>query len=69
MTHESPTPEPRKSMSWFLGLLCAVGALIGAMIALNAARMGQQAAQGQQRHHQQQSSPYSGPGGQRPFGR
>ena len=69
MTHEPPTPEPRKSKSWFLGLLCACGALIGAMIALNAARMGQQAAQGQQRHHQQQSSPYSGPGGQRPFGR
>ena len=52
MTNESPTPEPRKSMSWFLGLLCAVGALIGAMIALNAARMAQQAAQSQQ-----QSSP------------
>ena len=69
MTHESPTPEPRKSMSWFLGLLCACGALIGAMIALNAARMAQQAAQSQQRDHQQQSSPYSGPGGQRPFGR
>ena len=65
MTHESPTPEPRKSMSWFLGLLCACGALIGAMIALNAARI----AQSQQRNHQQQSSPYSGPGGQRPFGR
>jgi hypothetical protein len=65
MTHESPTPEPRKSMSWFLGLLCACGALIGAMIALNAARMAQQAAQS----HQQQSRPYSGPGGQRPFGR
>ena len=59
MTHESPTPEPRKSMSWFLGLLCACGALIGAMIALNAARMAQQAAQSQQRNQQQQ----------RPFGR
>ena len=58
MTHESPTPEPRKSMSWFLGLLCACGALIGAMIALNAARMAQQA-QSQQRNQQQQ----------RPFGR
>jgi len=57
MTHESPTPEPRKSMSWFLGLLCACGALIGAMIALNAARMAQQA-QSQQRNQQQQ----------RPFG-
>ena len=68
MTHESLTPEPRKSMSWFLGLLCACGALIGAMIALNAARMAQQA-QSQQRNYQQQSSPYSGPGGQRPFGR
>jgi len=64
MTHEPPSPEPRTSLSWFLGLLCAVGALIGAMIALNAARMAQQA-----RDHQQQSSPYSGPGGQRPFGR
>ena len=52
MTHESLTPEPRKSMSWFLGLLCACGALIGAMIALNAARMAQQAAQSLQ-----QSSP------------
>ena len=52
MTHESPTPEPGKSMSCCLGLLCAVGALIGAMIALNAARMAQQAAQSQQ-----QSSP------------
>jgi hypothetical protein len=56
-------------MSWFLGLLCACGALIGAMIALNGARMAQQAAQSQQRNHQQQSSPYFGPGGQRPFGR
>ena len=64
MTHESPTPEPRKSMSWFLGLLCAGGALIGAMIALNAARMAQQA-----RNNQQQSSPYLTPGGQRTFGR
>jgi hypothetical protein len=45
-------------MSWLLGLLCAGGALIGAMIALNAARMTQQAAQSQQRDHQQQ----------RPFG-
>ena len=69
MTHESPTPEPGNSNSWILGLLCAVGALIGAMISLNAARMGQQAAQSQQRIHQQQSSPYPGPGGQRPFGR
>ena len=59
MTHESPTPEPRKSMSWFLGLLCACGALIGAMIALNGARMAQQATQSQQRNQQQQ----------RPFGR
>ena len=58
MTHESLTPEPRKSMSWFLGLLCACGALIGAMIALNAARMAQQA-QSPQRNQQQQ----------RPFGR
>ena len=58
MTHESPTPEPRKSMSWFLGLLCACGALIGAMIALNAARMAQQAGQSQQRNHQQQWSPF-----------
>ena len=60
MTHEPPTPEPRTSMSWFLGLLCACGALIGAMIALNAARMAQQA-QSQQRNQQQQQ--------QRPFGR